>query len=218
MPWTQAGAAVVVVAQQFNPSVFSQVWLVRNGLLAEDGVLPGSAFTDLFVQVRSHQFNMLVIAEQLQFNPTVPPTEEQALIVDKVSTIVRTLPHTPFKALGLNFAWHLRPREGTIAAMTRALFYRETVPLFRHFGGADAHFGSYLSKNFMGFRLKLDIKPILVPTGEGQIENRLQFAFNFHADLGGDAAQQIADRLVQWNEVRQEAQRVIDSVEPREQA
>jgi hypothetical protein len=216
MPWTQAGAAVVVVAQQFNPSVFSQVWLVRHGVLAADGLLPGSAFTDLFVQVKSHQFNMLVIAEQLQFIPTVPPAEEQVLIVDKVSTIVRTLPHTPFKGLGLNFTWHLQPREGTVATVTRALFCREAVPLFRHFAGAESHFGSYLSKNFLGFRLKLDIKPILVPTGEGQIDNRVQFSFNFHVDLGDDAAQQIAERLVHWNDVRQEAQRIIDSVEARE--
>src|SRR5947209_950713 len=36
MPWTQAGSAAVVVAQQFNPSIITQLWLVGNRLLAAD--------------------------------------------------------------------------------------------------------------------------------------------------------------------------------------
>jgi hypothetical protein len=215
MPWTQAGAVVVVVAHQFNPSVFSQTWLVRNELLAEADFMPGSVFTDLIVQVHSRQFNMLVISEQLQFFPDVARAEEQALIVDKMSRIVRTLPHTPFKALGLNFCWHLQPREGDIGRTTRGLFYRDRNPLYQQFAADDAHFGGYLSKNVFGFRLKLDVKPILIATTGGQPEGRVQFSFNFHVDLDDNGAQQITEHLVRWNEVRQEAERIIDSVEPR---
>ena len=117
-----AGAAVVIGAQQFNPSVVSQLWLVRHGLLADGDFLPGCFFTDVFVQVRSPRFHLLVVPEQLQFVPTVPPAEEQALIVEKIGTIVKFLPHTPFKALGLNFAWHLVPRDANFVAFTRTLF------------------------------------------------------------------------------------------------
>jgi hypothetical protein len=211
-----AGAAVVIGAQQFNPSVVSQLWLVRHGLLGEDEFLPGCFFTDMFVQVQSRRFRLLVVPEQLQFIPAVPPAEEQALIVDKIGAIVGFLPHTPFKALGLNFAWHLVPREGDFIAFTRTLFASENRPLYRNFDTEDAQFGAYLSKNFLGFRLKLDVKPILVLLAD-RTENRLQFVFNFHADLGERPAEEIGQHLLRWNEVKAEAERIIESVEAREQ-
>lgn len=218
MPWKGAGAAAVVVAQQFNPSVFSQVWLVRHGLLGEDDFLPGCMFTDVLVQVRSRRFHLLVVPEQLQFVPNAPSGEQQGVISEKLGTIVRTLPHTPFKALGLNFNWHLTPQDGDVARFTRDLFFREDRALFRSFGAADSQFGGYLSKNVLGFRLKLDVKPIIVNLREGnetRSENRVQFAFNFHADLGENAAQEIEQHLLRWNEVRTESESILDSVEPR---
>src|SRR5215471_4775408 len=71
MPWTQAGSAVVIVAQQFNPSIINQLWLVRNEVLADADFQDGSLYSDLVVQVRSRLFHMLVIQEQLQFVPVV---------------------------------------------------------------------------------------------------------------------------------------------------
>src|SRR5579875_3202168 len=211
MPWTSAGSTVVVVAQQFNPSVISQLWLVQHGLLGEDEFQPGCIFTDMFVQVRSRQFHMLVVPEQLQFVPNVPAGEEQDLLVDKVGTIIQTLPHTPFRALGLIFNWFLVPPDGDVAKLTRQLFFREEPALYRHFATEDAHFGAYLSKDSLGFRLKLDAKPILVP-GENGPQARVLFAFNFHADLKEDSAQQIQTCLLQWDNARREAEILIDSV------
>ena len=212
MPWTQAGATAVIVAQQFNPSVFSHLWLVHHGLLGEDEFLPGCLFADVLVQVRSPRFHLLVVPEQLQFVPNVAPGEQQALISDKVGTIVRTLPHTPFKALGLNFNWLLAPREEDVALFTRELFFRRDKPLFQCFDAANAHFGGYLSKDTLGFRLKLDVKPIIVHQPQGA-QNRVLFAFNFHADLGENPAEQTEQFLLHWNDVKAESERIIDSVE-----
>lgn len=215
MPWTQAGSAVVIVAQQFNPSIITQLWLVRNGVLAEDDFQEGSLYSDVVVQVRSRLFHMLVLPEQLQFVPSGPPEGHQRLIVDKVGTIVRTLPHTPYRALGLNFSWHLKPADGNIARLTRGLFFNPDKPLYRHFDAETAHYGGYLSKDVAGFRLKLDVKPILVIAAAGP-EDRVQFGFNFHCDVAEDGARQIEDRLLHWDEVRQEAEQIIDSVEARQ--
>jgi hypothetical protein len=216
MPWTSAGSVVVVVAQKFKPSVINQLWLVQRGLLGEDEFQPGCIFTDMIVQVRSRRFHMLVVPEQLQFVPNVPAGEEQDLIVDKVGTIVRTLPHTPFRALGLNFNWLLAPPDGDVARLTKQLFFREGPALYRHFTTGDAHFGAYLSKDFLEFRLQLDVKPILVP-GENGPQGRVLFAFNFHVDLKEEAAQQSEAYLLRWNDARREVEHLIDSVEPRNQ-
>jgi hypothetical protein len=215
MPWTHAGSAVVVVAQQFNPSIVTQMWLVRHGVLADEDFQEGSLHSDFIVQVRSRLFHMLVLPEQLQFVPLGPPDDHQRLIVEKIGMIVRTLPETPYRAVGLNFNWHLTPADGNIARLTRDLFYCRDRPLDRRFAADDANYGGYLSKNFAGFRFKLDIKPILVPLVTGP-ENRLQFFFNFHCDLGEEAAAEIQQRLLHWDEVRREAEQVIDSVEARQ--
>jgi hypothetical protein len=154
---------------------------------------------------------MLVVPEQLQFVPVGPPERHQALVAEKLGTIVRTLPHTPYRALGLNFSWHLVPETGDVRALTRGLFFRDDRPLYQHFRDGNANYGAYLSKDFAGFRLRLDIRPILVPTERGQ-ENRLQFAFNFQRDVADGGAGQIEECLRHWDEVRREAESIIDSV------
>lgn len=54
-------SAVVVVANVFNPSIVSQVWLVRNGLLGEDELPPnsGSVFADALVQVVAPRYTLV---------------------------------------------------------------------------------------------------------------------------------------------------------------
>jgi hypothetical protein len=214
MPWTQAGAAAVVVAQQFNPSVVTQLWLRDNQILAAEDFQDGSIFSDYVVQVRSRLFHMLVLQEQLQFVPAVPVEQQQQLVTERLGAIVQLLPHTPYRALGLNFSWHLTPPGGDVGGFTRQLFSRDDQPLYQHFSEDNAHFGAYLSKDVAGFRLRLDIKPILVPVDGGQ-ENRIQFGFNFHRDDVEGGALQVIEGLRHWDEVRQETEHIIDSVEAR---
>ncbi len=118
MPWTQAGAAAVVVAQQFNPSVVTQLWLRDNRVLAAEDFQDGSIFSDYVVQVRSRLFHMLVLQDQLQFVPAVPAEQQQQLVTERLGAIIQLLPHTPYRALGLNFSWHLTPVGGDIGAAT----------------------------------------------------------------------------------------------------
>ncbi len=217
MPWVHTGSAIVVVAQQFNPPTVTQLWLVRHNVLGDDDFLEGSIFSDVVVQVRSRLFQMLVLPEQLQMVPTVPREEEQEMLAQRLGRIVRELSHTPYKGLGINFGWHLIPADGNIARLTREMFFVPDRPLQRNFADENANYGGYFSKDFNGFRMKLDIKPLIVTLAEGRVENRLQFGFNYHFDLREDPARQIEERLHHWNEVRQETERIIDSIEPRQQ-
>lgn len=217
MPWSYTGSVAVIVAQQFNAPIITQLWLVRNGILTDEEFQEGSIFSDVFVQVRSNSFQMLVLPDQLQMVPTVPRDQEQVVLVQRLGRLVRELPHTPYKALGLNFAWHLTPADGNIARLSREMFFVPDRTLQRSFADENAHYGGYLSKDFLGFRLKLEVKPVIVPLIGGQVESRLHFGFNYHFDLREDAARQIEERLQHWNEARQETERIVDSVEQRQQ-
>jgi hypothetical protein len=124
---------------------------------------------------------------------------------------VSRLPHTPYSAIGLNFTWHLDPEETGIGEFSRSIFYRDTS-LFREFDTEDARYGGYLSKNVLGCRLKLDIKPIImsIPTRK----DYLQFAFNFHLDLSGDnPVEEILSLLTRWNEAKGLSSRIVGTVQ-----
>jgi hypothetical protein len=207
------GSSVVVVAQNFNPSVTSQLWLVRNGVVPEGDFLPGCIFTDLLVQVRARRFSLLFTPEQFQFVPAPEEEVPPAIVQEAVGRIVEALPHTPYRALGLNFTWHLIPEDGDVAAWSRRLFFTPGRPLFRDFDVPGASFGAYLSRDLLGFRLKLDVKPVTAPAATATA-HRLQLLYNFHADLpeGEEAVGRLRQHLRRWGEAAEVARASVASL------
>ena len=207
-----AGSNVVITAHHFNPSIFSQLWLVRNEILGEDDFASGCLFSDQAANVESEQFGLLVVPPQMQFVPRLPPDQQGDLVSNKVGSIVRALPHTPYKAIGLNFLWHVEPEDADVSALTRKLFYDPDRTICQLFDVADARFGAYFSKDILGCRLKLDVKPI---TRETKDEPRelVQFAFNFHLDLPQEANETIVaieGDLRIWDDARMETARIVE--------
>lgn len=214
MNWTLEGAVAVVVAHRFNLTAANQYWLVKERIVPEGDFQEGTIFTDAVVQIRTTRFHMLLLPEQLQFVPNVAVEDEQELMNKTLGGLVSKLPHVPYKGMGLNFNWHLTPPDGDTNRLTRELFYVADRPLFRAFSDDNARYGGYLSRDFEGFRMKLDVKPVVFP-GENGPEHRVQFAFNFHRDFGPEPAAEIVARLARWDDLRAETERVIDSVESR---
>ena len=118
MPWTQAGAAAVVVAQQFNPSVVTQLWLRDNRVLAAEDFQDGSIFSDYVVQVRSRLFTCSCCRTSYS---SCPPSRRNSSNSSSLRGSAPSLSccRTPRTALGLNFSWHLTPVGGGIGAATR---------------------------------------------------------------------------------------------------
>ncbi|MHB1034642.1 MAG: hypothetical protein ACYC35_08865 [Pirellulales bacterium] len=205
-------ANVVIAARQFNPTIFSQLWLVRHGI-AEEGDFQGeSVFTPAFVQVRAPHFVLLVLPEQLQFAPLPPEEKQGSLVLDKIGQIIQLLPETPYVAVGLNFNWHVAIDASHFAAFSRALFFREN-PLFNQFNEDGARFGGYLSKDVFDARLKLDVKPVRVETSEGVVD-QLLFAFNFHKDVGKEHPEtEIQQFLKRWDEAHEASAATVKALE-----
>ena len=205
-------------ARQFNPTVFSQLWLVRNELVAEEEFGPGYLFSEAFVQMTTPRFMLLVLPNQLQFTPGEPIERQQDLILEKVGRIVEQLPHTPYVAVGLNFVWHVRDEQTRIEQLSRELFFKGDSELYRRFDAEDARFGAYLSRDSLGCRLKLDIKPVSLDESGRDEAQRLQCAFNFHRDLGGVAGEPvrlIQEMLGRWDEARAESKQIVESLRGR---
>lgn len=208
-----ANANVVIAAQHFNPSIVNQLWLVDNEIVGRDDFQQGCIFTDMMVHIVSREFALLVAMEQLQFVPFVETEHQQELILSRLGHLIETLPHTPYSAAGLNFTWHLKPEAGDVRQFSRDLFYVGSRSLCQAFDADDARFGGYFSKNILGGRLKLDVKPITVRTKDAELE-LMQFAFNLHLDIGRtkNAVDDIRSLLMRWDEAREETDRIMQEV------
>ncbi|MSR56128.1 MAG: hypothetical protein EXS05_00405 [Planctomycetaceae bacterium] len=206
---------VVIAARHFNPTVFGQIWLAKHGIVAEDEFEPSCLFSEPLVNVASREFNLLVIPDQMQFVPRVEPEKQQQLVSDKVGRIIRVLPHTPFTAMGLNFSWRVTPSEMSVEQFCRRMFFVPNRRLYHRFDAENPRFGAYLSRDILGCRLKLDIKPVTtrsMPIGDTQ--EWVKFAFNFHLDLltSENTVEQIEAVLGRWDAARNEAEAIIDEI------
>lgn len=210
MPLEPAGLSVVIAARQFNPSVFSQLWLIDNGILQPDGFLPGCLYSEHVVNVAASDFSLVVLPPQLQLVPNCG--NEQRLIERVAGGIVRALPHTPYQGVGLNFQWLVWSDERPTNTAARQLFFSNDRRIYRFFVPDDASFGAYLSKDVLGCRLKLDIKPTTIEQG-GEKKDRILFMFNFHLDVpaqGGVVA--IEQHLQIWDAAKAMATEIVHDV------
>jgi len=194
----------VVLARQVNPSILTPQWLMQQHLIAADAIRDGTLIASQLVQIRTDDFELLVIPDRLQLAPTCAPERQGELVRHILGGIVNSLPHTPYVAVGFNFNYHVFYREEDFAARIRWLFHDN--PVSASFNVPDARFGAYYSKDFSVFRLNLDIKPIIVPE-QGEA---ILFHFNFNRDI--NAAGIIQDTLGHWDEARHMATTLMDAV------
>jgi hypothetical protein len=202
-------ANVVITANIYNLSIFNQLWLERHRIFTETELTsPENAFLPVVVQIETDACQLLVMPDRLQMTLKAPDDAGPAL--DKVCTIIRLLPETPYTALGLNAVWNLSVDEGdTVPDFTRRNFAVPHHPLYAYFEGQDARFGTYVSKSFREFRLRGDIKPVrVVPTAAEMI----QLSFNFNLDLhaGQDNVAVIIAGVERWMEAFRETQTIAD--------
>jgi hypothetical protein len=200
MPVQLSNSNVVIVAHHFNPTITDQVWLVQYGIVNQDELAGPYVFTDMLVQVPTRNFHLLIVPDRCQLTPSPEVSDQQALIVDRLGRLVGLLPHTPYRAIGLNFNFQFSPANGDIEAFGKTRFFVRESPLHGLFADQGSRFGSYLSKTFHNGRLKLDIKPAKITTADAQYEV-MQFAFNFNLELPKeDKVTTLKDFLNRWNE------------------
>jgi hypothetical protein len=218
MAVTLATSSAVVVAQQFNPSVTGQNWLIQNGIILREELLAGAAFTDMFAQVPTRDFNLFVVAQNCQF--AFPPTsddtqqKQQGLLKERLAKLISLIPHTPYTGVGLNFVWHFFPDNETIETACRRLFFLAGKPPYESFNESDARFGAYMSANWDNYRLGLDVRPVsgVLPTApQNEV---IQLAFNYHLNLAGRPrpAEDIIGALGQWIDAWQNSKSITASI------
>lgn len=201
----------VVVANQVNPTIFTPAWLYgQAALIPQDTIEPGAIIAPQVVQIQTADFHLMVLPDRIQLTPKCEHDRQGDVVRRIMGGIVGQLPHTPYLAVGMNFAFHVHPTS-PYPQRDRELFGRENS-VGQFFAAEDARFGAYYSQNYLGCRLKLEIKPA------HHIENRADeffaFSFNFNKPIQRETAvQEIRDLLARWDEARQLAMRIATAAE-----
>jgi len=213
----RTNSSVVVVAHDLNLSIFNPLWLTKQRALREEELdFSKCAFTPALIQIPTPDFNLLVLPDRLQlrFDPKRDDIESDLMRV--LGTIVSSLPHTPYTALGINFDYVLAPIRMEFENWNRTLF----GSLFsQRLAGGHDRYGAYFSTDILGFRRRVDCKPLRIRQNlaeelfsEG--EEAVQISINYHADLGQQgAAPGPLEFLGKWSKVRDDASRLISSLD-----
>lgn len=199
---------VVLIANSFNPSVFSQSWLINNQILDEKEFKPQSIFSEQIVQVVTDDLTLLVLPDQLQINANNDEISFEN-ITSKLETIVTKLPFIPYKKMGINFIHYISSLDKDGNDLTKKYFYNSQQPLYSLFSSVDSRSGICLSKNSsLGSRLKLDIKPVDLRDSKKAI----QFSFNYHFELNDNPQNKIIEALGSWNLFYEETKKMVEAV------
>lgn len=200
-------ATVVLVANSFNLSIFSQIWLLQNNILLEDEFGQDSIYTPAMINISSDKFELMILSERIQLK--IPNNGDAADLVQRViGGIVEKLPHTPYTALGLNFSHLLTVSDSQqIINATKNMFLCSNNPLSDDFSSADALFGGYLSKDMFDARFKLHINPVVVKNG------KLSLLMNTNLHKDASNAEKIKLVLASWGDVHTYAQSLAEKMD-----
>ena len=208
-----AFAGIVLTAQTFNPSIFTETWLTQNGVVSEDAFVGVRVFSPEVAQFQTAGLQVLVIPAKMQITFGIHGDVDASEFAQKIAgRIVELLPHTPYQALGLNFDFFVAPPNGqNFNDYNRKLLRNGDYSLVQEFSSPDAKFGRYFSKVHGEARLKLEIKPVQAGPEKKDL---LQFSFNFHHDVSQISAEDRVPFLTQliggWASLWGYAQRLVE--------
>lgn len=190
----------IVFIGEFKPSKFDKFYFIKNQLLNEDDFLEGSVFLpdiavidtgNYLIEVNHNRFsiNFKIVDSKIDF--------EKLILVLRDSNV---------RAFGFNFKRALFLNN---VSDTKRFFYFEKNILNSHFDTENSAYGYYVSRDFEGSRLKLDMKPVqLQKVDENLLVNALDFSFNFHFESAN-----FEEKLSNFNSFEELSLEIINSYE-----
>jgi hypothetical protein len=187
---------IVILANQFNPSIFREAWLERLGVYSQDELTGNVVYTPMFCQV-SGDVTLLVVNDRAQFMTSRP---DGGRVAERSRLIVDALPQTPYSAIGLNFIWTFVPDGRSVAEVSAQLF---RPPIHNLFDAATI-FG-LTGRGVSG-------NATLVATAT-PYQDRIEIKFNYHFDLSTDNTLDDArGALASWNDKSRESADLIHRI------
>lgn len=102
MDYKLVSANIVVLANSFNPSIASKEWLLEHVVTEEP---KDFVITPMVAVYKTDLVDILVDQSRLQVNCLKITADNLNLCSGIVASYIEQLPHTPYTAVGFNYAW-----------------------------------------------------------------------------------------------------------------
>lgn len=208
------GLNIVIVMDNIDTSIFNQYWFIQNKVILPEEMQGSSVFVPGLTNIGTEDCQIVVTPQNIQFViKTSDINKSYDCIKKRFSKMVDAMPMIPLKAIGLNINWKVMDDSKNIPVFSKECFYNEGSSIYSNFKNKDARFGAYFSQSYdYNTRLKLDIKPVLANTPQGDIEFMLA-SFNYHRALSREnRLNEVKDQLKKWSNVIQNSKKIACSL------
>ena len=171
-------ASIVLLAKNFNPSIFNPYWLITKGVVKEENLkMDQSSFTPNEVRILTDTFEMIVLQDKLLINYV--PNEEvmEGVIQNLMHHILNLLPEVPYMAMGINFKWEIRRNNKDYHNLNKSLLNVEN-PLLKFFPSENSIYGVNLNNHFLDSVQHFTLQPFIHDSQFGFLG-----IFNYHFDV-----------------------------------
>lgn len=220
---TLVESSVVILANDVNQSIFNPVWLLKNGILLEDEVRLGEAvYVPGLTRVPTESFEFMALPDRLQMK--FPPSVDDAgaVLTRVLVGIARTLPHTPFAAVGLNNQYRLTPTDAAGFSEWNRSMFAAPWAASQCKGETRERFGcTFAYDAFGGARMRIRAAVSAQPIDQAIQTDPTPYVVSLHCNLHRDLspseveiAKELPRMLSLWKQVRDESDRIARSLLP----
>ncbi|CAN5349675.1 hypothetical protein BH09BAC5_BH09BAC5_08440 [soil metagenome] len=174
----------IVAVGEIDINNIDRHFFFSNELFKEGEFLEGTVFLPQLIQIVTASRHIQITQAQMIFSAP-DPNHDSHEISKFAKTVLSLSLGSKIIALGINFHWALRFDESHQIITKKFFFNSNNIIEEKFFVDGDPSFGFYASKNILGSRLKLDVKPKQYNTMIPPIEEfeAIGVDFNFHIDL-----------------------------------
>lgn len=214
--------SVVLAANDINLSIFRPLWLQKNNIITEQELSGQIVITPVAVQIPTRHFELSILPNRIQMICPSPYAEMESDLIRIIGGIAKTLPHTPYSGVGVNFNYFACPEDSkTFLDWNKQLFSSGFSQLAYPAEDPEERFGSYFSYDVLGARLKVDVKPVKAPVGIeklcklwGRNQDLIRVNLNFHTALTNSETNvdTILETLKKWDQAFSLSKEIIEKL------
>lgn len=193
------GAAIVILARKHNPSIASKEWLEKKRIVT--GPFGQFIHNDTISVMEGQHIALMLDESRLNLSLRKPAEDNTILLKNAALRFVKSLPETPYSAVGLNFTFVVPTGHLTLDPVLETA--NET--LLRLFGEAYELVGNATFK-FEDFGVKINFPA--APARNGVAEA----SFNFHSDVNGQ--EEAAARIKMHRAALRKAETIVEGLAP----
>jgi hypothetical protein len=220
---THVQSSVVIIGRDVNQSIFSPVWLFKQGILLEEEITPEkSIFVAGLTRVETSVFEFMVLPDRIQLKFSTSTEESVAVLTRVILGATRTLPHTPFTAIGMNFEHKLVPTDANGFAEWNRKMLACPWAVSQVKGEPRDRFGcSFAYDAYGGARMRVRVAVLAQPAQAAPAlpteSNIVPYAVNLHCNLhrdlqGTDSLKEMPRMLSFWKQAQDESFRLARSL------